>query len=101
MLLVPLSSINCQFEFTWQVSVNSLVNLPSASITTVSRESDSTIANVRLSVRQSQKPLSLSEMLLSAIEPIDHRAYRPSSLLTIKSLLTSGLLSRLLNLLAC
>ena len=41
-----------------------------------SRESDSRIANVRLSVCLSvclsQKPLSLSELLLLAIEPINH-----------------------------
>ena len=36
------------------------------------------------SVRQSQKPLSLSELLLSTIEPIDHQAYQPSSPLTIE-----------------
>ena len=39
--------------------------------------------SVRLSVRQSQKPLSLSELLLLTIEPIDHLAYWPSSLSTI------------------
>ena len=69
-----------------------------------SYKSNSTIANVCLSVSfsvcLSQKPLSLSELLLSTmesidhgaywpwslltIEPIDHRAYQPSSLLTIK-----------------
>ena len=74
-----------------------------------------------------QKPLSLSESVLStikpidhrayqplslmSIEPIDHRAYWPSILLTIKpmdhwvyrssSLSASGLLSRLLSLSAC
>ena len=38
-----------------------------------------------LSVRpSSQKPLSLSELLLSTIEPINHRAYWPLSLSTIK-----------------
>ena len=40
--------------------------------------------SVRPSVRLLQKPLSLSELFLSAIEPIDNRAYRPLSLLTIK-----------------
>ena len=53
-----------------------------------SRESNSTIANVRLSVclsvHLSQKPLSLSELLLSTIKPIDHQAYQPLSLSTIK-----------------
>ena len=83
--------------------------------------------SICLSIRLSQKPLSISELLLSAIEPIDHqaywpsslstiepidhRAYRLSSLLTIKpidhrayrpsSLTTSGLLSWLLSLSAC
>ena len=41
------------------------------------------------SVRLSQKPLSLSELLQSTIkpiEPIDHQAYRPSNLSTIKSI---------------
>ena len=81
-----------------------------------SRESNSRIANVRLSVRLSQKPLSLSELLLSAIEPINHQAYyhhayQPLSLSTIEpinhrayrpsSLLTLALLSRLLSLSAC
>ena len=80
-----------------------------------SRESDSRIANVRLSVclsvRLSQKPLSLSELLLSSIKPICHWAYQPSSQSTIEpinhrayqlsSLLTSGLLSQLLSLSAC
>ena len=51
-----------------------------------SRESDSRIANVRLSVRQSvslfQKPLSLSESSLSAIMPIGHYIYRLSDLLS-------------------
>ena len=37
--------------------------------------------SVCLSVRQSPKPLSLSELLLSTI---DHQAYQPSSQLTIK-----------------
>ena len=58
------------------------------------RESDSRIAIVCLSVSPSSKPLSLSELLLSTIEPINHRAYRaywPSSLLTINPI----------NLLAC
>ena len=32
----------------------------------------------------SQKPLSLSELLLLTIEPIDHQPYQPSSLSTIK-----------------
>ena len=45
-----------------------------------SSESDYRIANVRLS----QKPLSLSELLLSTIEPINHNAYWPLSLSTIK-----------------
>ena len=49
-----------------------------------SRESDSRIANVRPSVCPSQKTLSLSELLLLTIEPIDHRAYQPSIPLTIK-----------------
>ena len=40
--------------------------------------------SVCLSVRPSQKPLSLSELLLSAIEPIDHRANQPLSLSTIQ-----------------
>ena len=65
-----------------------------------SRKSDSTIANVRLSVCLLPKPLSLSELLLSAIEPInnqpiDHRVYQTSSISS------SGLLLRLLILLAC
>ena len=72
----------------------------------------------RVTKRFSQKPLSLSESLLSTIEPIehqvyqpsslltiepnDHQAYRPSSLLTIKPiLLTSGLLLQLISLPAC
>ena len=67
-------------------------------------ESDSRIANVRLSIRLSvclsQKPLSLSELLLLTNEPINHQAYlpsshRPSSLSTIYRL--SDLLSRLLS----
>ena len=53
-----------------------------------SRKSDSRIANVHSSVRPSvclsQKPLSLSELLLLAIEPIDHWAYQPSRLYTIE-----------------
>ena len=49
-----------------------------------SRESDSRIANVRLSLRLLQKPLSLPKLLLSTIKPIDHQAYQPLSLLTIK-----------------
>ena len=50
-----------------------------------SRESNSRIANVHLSVcLLSPKPLSLSELLLSTIKPIDHQAYRPSSLSTIE-----------------
>ena len=32
------------------------------------------------SVRQSQKPLSLSELPLLTVEPIDHLAYQPSGL---------------------
>ena len=90
-------------------------------------KSNSANANVHLSVHPLPKPLSLSELLLSTIEPIDHQAYWPSSLSTIKpinhqvyrpsnlatikpinhkayqpsSLLTSGLLLRLLSLLAC
>ena len=40
--------------------------------------------SIRQSVRQSQKPLGLSESLLSTIEPINHQAYWPSSLLTIE-----------------
>ena len=40
--------------------------------------------SVCMSVCLSQKPLSLLEFLLLAIEPINHRAYRPLSLLTIK-----------------
>ena len=92
-----------------------------------SLKSDSRIQNVCLTVCPSQEPLSLSELLLSTIEPIDHRAYQPSNLLTIEpinhqtywpsslltikpinhwahwplSLLTSGLLSQLLSLSAC
>ena len=53
-----------------------------------SRESDSRIANVRPSVgpsvRLSQKPLRLSELLLLTIEPIGHRAYWPLSLSAIE-----------------
>ena len=49
-----------------------------------SRESESTIANVCPSVSLSPKPLSLSELLLSTIEPINHQAYQPLSLSTIK-----------------
>ena len=57
-----------------------------------SRESDSRIANVRpyvrplvsLSVCLISKPLSLSELLLSNIESIAHRAYQLSSLSTIE-----------------
>ena len=53
-----------------------------------SRESESRIANVRPSVspsvRLSQKPLRLSELLLLTIEPIGHRAYWPLSLSAIK-----------------
>ena len=51
-----------------------------------SRKSDSRIANVRLSVRPSQKPLSLSESLLLTIEPIDHQIYRLFRLLAIISI---------------
>ena len=40
--------------------------------------------SVSPSVRQSSKPLSLSKLLISTKEPIDHRAYRSLSLLTIK-----------------
>ena len=40
--------------------------------------------SVCLSVSPLPKPLSLSELLLSTIEPINHHAYRPSSLSTIK-----------------
>ena len=40
--------------------------------------------SVCMSVHQSQKPHSLSELLPLTIEPIDNTAYRPSSLLTIK-----------------
>ena len=39
-----------------------------------SRESDSRIANVRLSVCLLQKPLSLSELLLLTNVPVDHQA---------------------------
>ena len=49
-------------------------------------KSDSRIANVCPSVCQSPKPLSLSELILSTIEPIDHGAYQPSSPLTIESI---------------
>ena len=49
-----------------------------------SRKSNSRIANVRLSVCLSVCYKNLSELLLSAIEPIDHWAYWLSSLLTIK-----------------
>ena len=38
----------------------------------------------RVTKRFSQKPLSLSESLLSTIEPIEHQVYQPSSLLTIE-----------------
>ena len=38
----------------------------------------------RPSVCLSQKPLSLSELLVSTIKPIGHRAYQPLSLSTIK-----------------
>ena len=67
--------------------------------------------SVRLSVWLSPKPLSLSELLLSTIEPICHQAYWPSSPLTIKpidhqahwpsSLLNLALLLQLLSLSAC
>ena len=40
--------------------------------------------SVCLYVRPSQKPLSLSELLLSTTETIDHRGYQPLSLSTIK-----------------
>ena len=40
--------------------------------------------SVCLSVCPLQKPLSLTESLLSSIKPINHQAYRPSCLLTIK-----------------
>ena len=40
--------------------------------------------SVRLSVSPLPKPLSLSELLLLTIKPINQNAYRPSSLLTIK-----------------
>ena len=88
-----------------------------------SRESNSTIANVRLSVCLSviKTPQSLRiapiyhwvyrPLSLSTIEPINHQAYLKSSLLTIKpidywayqplSLMTLVLLSRLLSLSAC
>ena len=63
-----------------------------------SRESDSRIANVRLSVRYKNPSASLNcsyrPSSLSAIQPINHRAYRPSSLLTL------ALLLQLLSLLA-
>ena len=42
-------------------------------------ESDSGIANVRLSVNLSQEPLSLSESCLSPLVPTGHQAYQPSS----------------------
>ena len=71
-----------------------------------SRESNSRIANVRLSVSP-----SVSQLTLKPIESINHQAYRPSILSTIKpmdhwahwptSLLTYGLLSQLLSLSAC
>ena len=65
-----------------------------------SRNSNSRIANVRLSVCQSITKTSFSELLLwplslSTIEPIDHWTYQPLSLST------SGLLLWLLSLLAC
>ena len=39
---------------------------------------------LQMSVYLSQKPLSLSELLLLAIEPIDHQAYQPLSLSAIE-----------------
>ena len=67
--------------------------------------------SVHLSISLSPKPLSLLEMLLLTIEPINHRAYQPSSLSTIESidhqaywplsLLTSGFLLWLKSLSAC
>ena len=53
-----------------------------------SRKSDSTIANVRLSVchknPSDSQNCSYQPSSLSPIEPINHRAYRPSSLSTIE-----------------
>ena len=45
-----------------------------------SLENDFTSANVCLSVCLKSKPLSLSELLLSNIEAIDHQAYEPLGL---------------------
>ena len=39
---------------------------------------------IHLSVCPSSKPLSLSELLLLTIKPIDHRAYQPLRLSTIE-----------------
>ena len=59
------------------LSTTKLRIIPTKSI--FSRESDSRIANVRLSVRQSPKPLSLYESCLSAkSQPISHHANQPS-----------------------
>ena len=63
------------------VNLNAQRNLELFSVAKATLQSQ---MSVRLSVRLSQKPLSLSELLLSTIEPIDHQAYQPSSLLTIK-----------------
>ena len=65
-------------------STGKFVSIPFIYSTSPSSFRDSTIANVRLSVCQSQKPLSLSELPLSAIEPIVHQAYQPSRLSPIK-----------------
>ena len=40
--------------------------------------------SIRLSISPLSKPLGLSELLPSTIEPIDHWAYQPLSLSTIE-----------------
>ena len=55
------------------VNLNAQRNLELFSVAKATLQSQ---MSVRLSVRLSQKPLSLSELLLSTIEPIDHQAYQ-------------------------
>ena len=57
------------------------VHISHFSVAKVTLESQMSVCQ---SVSLLQKPLSLSEFFLSAIEPIDSQAYWPSSLLTIK-----------------
>ena len=69
----------CNFMHLY-IYFHHVMTITNLDIIVFSRESDSTIANVRLSVCLSQKPLSISESLLLTLDPIDHRAYQPFSL---------------------